>query len=322
MNFGLPASFAMHALVLGVAVVSLSKAKALDAPDPVVIPIKFVSDVSRAVEGDTKAEEGEVPTVKPTEREETIPDAQNIGDADTDKKADAPKPKPEPVVEKQEKAAAQPEPAKPEPKPPEPVKAEPKVEPKPEPKTDIAALAQESIEQKIEEKPEETFEMPDVVIKPKKRPDPAKKPPKEDKSKKKDDQIAVLLDKKETSAGGAKRSKKKAALGTKNGKAVTLSGSEMDALRAHIYNCWNAGALAGSASAETLRATANFNVDKNGILDGKPDVSATGGNKRETRAFRGSVRRAITKCKEFPMLKDKYDNGEELVVRFSLQDMF
>ena len=326
MNFGLPASFAMHALIMGVAVVSLSTAKSLDAPDPVVIPIKFFSDVSRAVEGDTKAEEAEVPTVKPTEREETIPEAENIGDADTDKKADASKPKPEPVADKPETPAAAPEPTVPTPKPKE-VKVEPKakpaVEPKAEPKTDIAALVQENSEQEPEDKSEEKFETPEVVTKPKRRPEPPKeKPVKEKTEKKKPEEKVALLNKEETSAGGAKRSKKKAALGTKNGKAVKLSGSEMDALRAHIFSCWNAGALAGAASAETLRATAKFTVDKQGILNGKPDVTASGGNKRETRSFSGSVRRAITRCKEFPMLKDKYDNGEELLVRFSLIDMF
>ena len=70
----------------------------------------------------------------------------------------------------------------------------------------------------------------------------------------------------------------------------------MDSLRGQIQACWNVGALAGSDDAENLRARVEFCLIRNGEIDGRPTVKATGGNARANRTFAGSARRAGDRC--------------------------
>jgi hypothetical protein len=283
-----------------------------------------------------------------------VKDAVNVGDSKTDNKttskakpadkpveaAAPPKSKPEPIVKP--KVTAKPEPqATPEnvPAPTTKVAAEP------EPRVKVAAISpdeQAKATQRAEPLPEEKFEaLPDVVPVPSARPVTApantartnerkdvKKPPakaakaapKTD-SKKEADKIAALLNRQEPTAGGAKRSQKRASLGTKksNG-AKKLSRGQMDALRGKIEGCFNL--TAGMADAEELRATVTVRLNRAGELEGKPEVTASGGSASVRRAFKGAARRAVQKCAPYDELpKDNYETWADLVVNFDVSDM-
>ena len=338
MKAGIATSIIAHGLVFGMAVVSLAAPRPLEVDDVEALPIDIIpiEDITRTVEGDTEADAVDKPAPRPTQAPERPEPAQNAGASDNDTKADAPTVEDTPPVEEVKAPAPAP---RPEPVPkPTPV-ATPDVAPTPQPKTDIAALAQDALEAQAEPEPvEETPEiaLPTKVATPKRRParprpEPARTPerktaeaPKAEPSKKKADtkKKVALLDRQQTSAGGAKRTKKKPGLGAERGNnAAKLSASELDALRAQIQSCWNVGALAGSDDAETLRARVTFRLARNGEIEGRPDVSASGGTGRTERTFAGSARRAVIRCAPYRLPADKYETWSDVVVNFSLRDM-
>ncbi|MBX3597529.1 MAG: cell envelope integrity protein TolA [Rhizobiaceae bacterium] len=132
-------SVAMHAVLLGLGLISLSSPRSMDASvESVSVDIVPVEEVAQVQMGDKKAPMSEKPAPTPTTRPDTVPDAQKVGDneMDTDKPL-VPDAKPKPV----ESAQA----PKPQPKPEEPVKKEEvqKVEePKPVPATEVAQAEQ------------------------------------------------------------------------------------------------------------------------------------------------------------------------------------
>ena len=94
----------------------------------------------------------------------------------------------------------------------------------------------------------------------------------------------------------------------------------MDALRGKIQGCFNL--TAGMADAEELRATVKVRLNPAGELEGKPQVTASGGNANVRRAFKGAARRAVQKCAPYDNLpKDKYQTWADLVVNFDVSDM-
>ncbi|MEM1037847.1 MAG: hypothetical protein AAGI12_00080 [Pseudomonadota bacterium] len=336
MKLGVATSLLAHGAVLGWAVVSIAAPKPLSVPEVEALPIDIIpiESITKTVQGDRNAKPAKVIAPSPrqtkTPPKPDTPEAENIGDTNRDAKAEAPKVTKAPPVEKV--SAPEPRPT-PKPKAPEPApvpeakpepKPEPVVQPTPEPapKTDIAMLlkqtepVQDPLTPEAEpEKPQEQFaRLPDLVPAPKRRPEPPKKAPPPTKK--------ALLDKRETSAGGAKRNERKAALGTKKGNnAAKLSTSEIDALRGQIQACWNVGALAGSDDAENLRARVEFSLNRNGEIDGRPTVKATGGNARANRTFAGSARRAVIRCAPYQLPADKFETWSDVAVNFSLADM-
>ncbi len=355
MKAGVTVSMLAHVALLTGAIVSLASPRPLEVPDLEALPIDIIpiEELTKNIEGSREAEPAKVPAPEPTpEPPKPEPDpAENVGDTQSDVKAEAPEKAPEPPVEKIEAPTPQPRPVEPEkpepvaekPKPEEPTPVPtPELKPDPEPKTEVAEKPEETPVEEVEKPAEEAFQkLPTKVSAPKRRPQAAKPKQAQTNKRKIEDLIKTeatksetkepakeakpqklaLLNKEKPSKGGKKKSTKKAALGTKSGKDVKLAQSELDALRTFISNCWNAGALPGSEFADQLRATATFTIDASATLVGKPDVKATGGDNRANRTMAGSISRAIRRCKEFPMLKNKYDTGEELEVRFTLGDM-
>jgi len=321
MKLGVTTSVFAHIAAVALGVVSLSTPRPMNVVDVEALPVEIIpiESITKTIKGDKKAKPAKKPAPKATTKPEVMKNAENVGDTKRDTKAEAPKVEKKPPVEKAEAPAAEPapkEPVKPTPKP------EPKVEAKPEPKTDIAALVEKS--QEPEETVEEIFKEPKRVIVPKRRPKPKpqKAETKPSDKKKKADKIAALLNKEAPSAGGAKRSKSKAALGAKKGNnKIKLSQSEVDALRGQIQSCWNVVGLAGLDDADKLRAKVEFRLDKEGRIDGRPKVVATGGSKRTNRTFAGSAKRAVVGCAPYELPADKYEDWADVVVNFSLKDM-
>jgi colicin import membrane protein len=350
---GLTTSVAVHAALLAFGLLTLSAPSALEVADVESLPVDIIpiEEMTQIQQGDKTAALSEKSAPKPTQRPDIVPDAQNIGDnkVDTEAKptpepkprpveaADAPPPSPEPTPKAAE--LPKPEPVKqPEPKP-EPVPAT-EVKPQPEPKQDVKP---DPVAETIAaEKPEaETVKLPDAAPSPAAKPQPpqaqtakapdrkeAEKPTKQASAKPKSDEksfnadeVAALLNKEKPSGGGAKRSTEQASLGgNKSTGGSKLSQSEMDALRGQVQRCWNIPA--GVDDAELLKVSVKFQLDRSGMLQGRPEILSGGAPSGPARIAAESAVRAVQKCEPFNLPADKYDTWAEVVVNFDPSEMF
>ncbi|MEP9387219.1 hypothetical protein [Mesorhizobium sp. KR9-304] len=350
MKTGLTTSVMLHAALLGFGLISLSAPKPFEVLDMESLPVDLVpvESITQIQQGDKKAAVNEKPTPKPTEKTDTVPDAEKAGEnkVDTDKKAT-----PE-VTEKQVEAAAMPKEApKPEPKPveqadpvaePEPKTAAPATEvmPNPEPKQEVKpdpvseAIAANETEADAIELPTEA---PAPEAKPKppqaqtaKTPDrkeaekPVKQAAAKPKSEEKEfdaDEVAALLNKEKASGGGAKRSTETASLGgDRTTSGEKLSQSEMDALRGQVQRCWNIPA--GAADAGDLRVSVKFKLDRTGALEGSPQIISGGGSAGVERAAAEAARRAVSRCAPYNLPAEKYEAWADVIVNFDPSEMF
>ncbi|MEN0040434.1 MAG: hypothetical protein AAF764_03760 [Pseudomonadota bacterium] len=339
MKAGVAFSSVAHAAILGFAMVSVGAPKPLPTPDVEALPIELVtiSEITRNVQGDRDASAEEPPAPAPTQRQVSTPEARTVGDQtrDTDiqaerespapptEKTEAPTPTPAPEPAERPEPVSAPEPTPSEPAPPQPKQAEPT--PAPEPEKDIAML----VEENQPPQPSETeadpdvLKLPDVVAAPKPRP-PRPAPQAEAKPAKKTDATEkATVNKTETTGGGAKAStQKKAGLGTKRGSTGgTLSQSEKDAVRGRLEGCWSVADLTGHPDAATMKARVDFKLNRDGTLDGRVRVRASGTDRSTRAIFSVRVRSAIEACAPYKLPADKYDNWKEFTVNFSLADM-
>ncbi|MCF6321520.1 MAG: hypothetical protein L3J32_07095 [Rhizobiaceae bacterium] len=335
MKLGATISSTAHVAILLWGAYSYQGVKKFEIADVEAIPVEFIpiESVTRSIEGDTKATKAETPAPKPTKKPPTPEPAENIGDSEVDVKSttEAP-PKPVPV----EASAPPPEAEKPE--------------PTPVPTNEVASLSEPPApvpEEKIDPEPakaedaEQFAALPDSVPLPVSRPKPPQpktaktqkrkkpdevKPQKsktasKNKNKSSDDKIAALLNKQDPAASGKKRSSKQASLGArKSNNASRLSRSEMDALRGAIEQCWNVPI--GLSDAEDMRVTITMNLAKDGTIDGRVNVKASGGESRARRAFSESARRAVLKCAPYNLPNEKYDTWSQVIVNFDPSQMF
>ncbi len=291
MKAGLTTSVILHAAVLAFGLFSLSAPAALEVADTESLPVDIVplSELTQIQQGDKKADLNDKPAPTPTKRPDIVADAQKVGDNSVDtEKPPTPEAKPTPV----EEAAAPP----PAPEPKEQIKTEdvpkPKEEPKPVPTTEVAPVPQPREEVKPE--PVKEFDA---------------------------DAISALLNKQKPSGGGAKRSTQQASLGgERTTGGATLSQNEMDALRQKLGGCWSIPA--GVDDAATLKVSVRFQLDRSGMLQGRPQVVAGGAASGPARTAAESAVRAVQKCAPFNLPADKYDTWAEVVVNFDPSDMF
>ena len=353
MKAGLTTSLVMHATLLGFGLFSLSAPRAFEVADVESLPVDIipVESITQIQQGDKKATVNETPAPVPTKRPDVVPEAEKVGEAmvDTDKKP-TPEERPKPV-----EATAVPAPSpKPEPKPVEEAKPEPVKQPEPKPAAVPATEVTPEPKPKEEVKPDpvteaiaaadtgaEPIELPTEAPAPQAKPQPpkaqtAKAPDRKDaekpvkqaasnpKSEEKEfdaDEVAALLNKQKPSGGGAKRSTETASLGGDNTTGGTkLSQSEMDALRGQVQRCWNIPA--GAADAGNLRVSVKFKLDRNGSLDGSPEIISGGGSAGVERAAAEAARRAVARCAPYNLPADKYDAWADVIVNFDPSEMF
>ncbi|MEW9806118.1 hypothetical protein [Mesorhizobium marinum] len=353
MKTGLTTSVVLHAAVIGFGLVSLSAPRPFEVVDVESLPVDIipVEQLTQIQQGDKKAPLGETPTPKPTEKTETIPDAQKVGEnkVDTDKKA-TPDVRPKDV-----EAAAMPEAAPtPAPKPVQDPKPDPVVEPEPKTASVPATEATPQPQPKQDVKPDpvqetiaaaeveaEAIELPTEAPAPQAKPKPpqaqtAKAPDKKDsqkptrdaaakpKSDEKEfdaDEVAALLNKEKASGGGAKRSKQTASLGgDKSTGGSKLTQSEMDALRGQVQRCWNIPA--GAADAGNLRVSVKFKLDRTGAIEGSPEIIGGGGSAGVERAAAEAARRAVSRCAPYTLPAEKYEAWADVIVNFDPSEMF
>lgn len=350
MKAGLTTSLALHAVVLGFGLVSLSSPREMAIADVESFPVDIVpiEEVAVSVQGDRKAPAAEKPAPVPTSRPEIVENAEVAGDNMVDLKT-PPTPDPKPrAVETAEAPPPAPRPAPPTPDPaPQPKQPDPA--PQPVPTTEVAPAPQPPQEIKPDPAPEpavaeapaeETVQLPQTAPTPQARPQPpkaesartperreperAEAPRRETASSSRaertpvEDQVAALLNREKASGGGARRSSEPAALGGRQTTGAQLSQSEKDAIIAQLRSCWNVPVGAEGSSELTTRV--RFRLDPGGALEGAPAVEHSSGN----RQFDESTTRAIQICSRrgFQLPAGKYDSWSEVVVNFSPRDMF
>lgn len=348
MKTGLTTSLALHAVALGVGLVTFSSPSPLALTNVESFPVDIVpiEEMAQSVQGDRKAPVAEKPAPTPTSRPEVVENAQEAGDNTVDLKTPpTPDPKPRPV----ETAEAPPPAPKPAPDPEPAPEPQRQPEPQPVPTTEVAPEPQPRQEVAPDPVPEtavaeapaqEMLNLPANAPAPQARPQPpqaqtARTPERreperpqeqrreaaastESQKQNVEDQVAALLNREKASGGGARRSNEQAALGGRQTTGAKLSQSEEDALRRQLISCWNVPA--GAVGASDMKATIRFRLDPSGTLEGQPAVEKSSGD----RAFDDSTLRAIRVCNQrgFQLPADKHDAWAEVTVNFDPRDMF
>jgi outer membrane biosynthesis protein TonB len=306
----LVASAALHVLVIGWGLISFT-ARSLEAPPPESMPIDIISadQLSRITAGiKTGDKNNPKPLVEKVAEAKPIDD--NTGKI-TDKKeivsSTSPEPPPKPVEKPIEK----------KPDPPKPVtetkpKDEPKqVEKKPDPpKEDPIAEALKSEETKKPKPKQEAKAAPPQPPRPKQERT-------FDQSK-----IAALLDKRDPTrqsiTGAALNSS--ASLGSPRGNAVTLSQSELDAMRARLASLWNV--QPGIEHPEELFVTVRIRLGPDKRLAAPPQVVSSGSSPRYQAAADAAVR-AVLQGQPYTMLRDEtYEQWKYMDIDFDPKTMF
>ncbi len=251
-----------------------------------------------------------------------------------------PEPQPEPKPEVKPEPKPTPVPAtevKPEPAPKQEIKPDPVAEAINELKSEPAPAETAKVEPApVAEKPvEEAFKLPENVAKPEAKPTPpaqtAKTPDRKETpekpkptqtastpSKEKDgiaDQVADLLNKQKPSAAGAQRSTDQSSLGADKATGGSkLSQSEMDALRGIIEGNWNKPV--GAEETPEMTIVVKFRLTQNGEIDGRPEVSGSGGDSALLNAVKSSALRAVMRSAPFNLPQDKYDTWSSVELTF------
>ncbi|MGB7286487.1 MAG: TonB C-terminal domain-containing protein [Salaquimonas sp.] len=348
MKIGVVLSSTAHVALLTWGLWSFSAPTPLMVADVEALPIDIVpiEEITQSVAGDKKAELSETPAPTPTKRPDTVPEAQNVGDAKNDTKSEK---QAEPAEKPVEVARAEtPPPAPiPTPKPRIIPEAEPVKEETPAPTNEVSAVNEPKVDvaepapiedTPIEETGEQFASLSQVKAVPIKRPEPqqpqkaettdrkkAEEPAKTTtaSSTNKDDPIGdiakALESKEKPTSSGSKKSTQTAALGTsKPSSSGKLSTSELDALTAQMASCW--ALPAGASGADELKASVEFDLDSEAKLVGRPRVTKSSGN----RTFDSSAVRAIQKCNQqgFNLPKGKFDVWNEVQINFDPSQMF
>ncbi|MCI5074605.1 TonB C-terminal domain-containing protein [Oricola sp.] len=349
MRVGLVTSGLLHAVLLTWGMLSLSAPESFDVQDVEALPVELVSlaELTQVQKGAEDARKDGPSAPVPTEKPPVDKDAVNVGDKERDQAA--PETETQKPVEVEQTLLPKPSEApRPEPdRPLEPV-LDTQPEPKPEPTTEMAALPEprqpvepdpvKEVIETAEPLPEEPqSRIPDSVPVPAERPErppaqtartdsrqetrereQAQAAPRAPDNPSKEDEVAALLNQEQASGGGAQRTRQEASFGGRqNTGGSELTQSEMDALRAQIQACWSPPA---ALDAGDLKVSIRFKLDRSGMVDGRPTVTKTSGN----RAADESARRAILICGQrgYKLPPEKYDAWQDVVVNFDPSVMF
>lgn len=155
------------------------------------------------------------------------------------------------------------------------------------------------------------------------KPKPAKPAP-----KKRDfnaDRIAALLNKIPDAADEATSvvpddgPPAKKVKGQSNGTEMTMSVSEIDALRARIAQCWSPPP--GGLGAEQIVIKLRLKLNEDGTLVGYPTV-ANSDSSPFFRAAADSAVRAVYQCQPYELPSEKYALWRDMILNFDPSDMY
>lgn len=203
--------------------------------------------------------------------------------------------KPKPTKVKSVKAPA------PKPKPKKTVKAKPKPKPK-------------KVVKKKKPKPKK------VAAKPKPKPKHAPKKKKEFNP----DNIAALLNKvpdagARTSAKPEAKKKPRPAKGRSDGRDLSMTFNEIDALRAKISQCWNPPV--GGLGADAIKVKLRLRLREDGGLSREPEVVNRVGSPFFRAAADAAVR-AVMLCQPYQLPARKYALWRDMILNFDPKEMF
>lgn len=352
MKLGVALSTTAHAVILSWGLLNLAAPAPLEVADVEALPVDIVplEEFTRSIEGDRTAALSETPAPVPTRAPQTVPEAQNTGDAENDLRSNRDAEQEKTPVDAANQPS-QPEAPQPVPEPSPREVSQPDSEDVPAPTNEVTASNEPAIPvtepaPAEESAPVETAEqfasLDSVQAVPTRRPEPPKprtaetqrreqrqEPPKTSAQAKPEvdesltDEIASLLNKQDPAASGAKRSEEQAALGTSRPSPIRdLSTSEMDALRNAIANCWVQAGLIGMPGIDEVRSTVTMQLATDGSIIGRPTAATNGGPPQTQSTFEGSVLRAVRRCAPYSQLPaDKYDTWSEVVINFSASDL-
>lgn len=283
MRFGIAASLLLHLCAIGLLFVSLpEKWRPRVEPEPFV-PIEIISQAELA-------ERTSVPAAAPKPEPEIKPEPEPPAPEEVET------PSPKPAEEKRPETEATPPPpeekAAPEPEP-EPVAPEPEPEKKPEPPAP---------KPKPKPKPKDTGELDldhlsALVNKERAKEQPQQGAPSE---------TPIESDRVQRRVGAGDR----------------LAASEKAKMQAAIYRCWQIGAISGMPEADRLIVTIEFELNRDGTLDGQPRVANAAqinlsGNKFWKVAEQSAIR-AVISCQPYDFFpQDRYSEWREWRLDFN-----
>ena len=169
-------------------------------------------------------------------------------------------------------------------------------------------------------KPEAKKAKPKQVAAPKK-PAPASE-------KKRDvnaDRIAALLNKIPDAANEpapivpSEEAPSKKVRGQSNGTEATMSVNEIDALRAHIAQCWSPPP--GGLGADQIVVKLRLRLNEDGTLVGYPTVANSGASPFFQAAADSAVR-AVYQCQPYTLPRDKYALWRDMILNFDPSEMY
>ncbi|MEC9367272.1 MAG: cell envelope biogenesis protein TolA, partial [Pseudomonadota bacterium] len=218
-----------------------------------------------------------------------------------------------PPPKREQKAEAAPEPA-PQAKAPEPKPVEKKPEPKPEP---VKAAEKKPEPPKPKPKPKAAAVEKDGAD------TPARDAPKKKQQEFNPDRIAALLNKAPDAGAPPKpdapAAPKEKAKGRESGQDMTMSISEIDALRARISQCWNPPV--GGLGADAIRVKLRMQLAPDGSLTAQPQVVNSEPSPFFLAAADSAVR-AVMLCQPYQLPSAKYELWRDMIINFDPRDMF
>lgn len=333
MKAGLITSTAMHAVILGLGFLLLSSPVPFDAVQTEPLPVSLVplSDQMSVRKGDMTAAKAEKlaprptrkPPKKPHEVEATLP---LLGTPDV-RPDITPQEKPE---EKKNNSGSTQEPEiQPKFESP-PVK--PLEKPVEEVEEKIGQKAVEKAEQKPVEPPQPQREPAPVTVPSGKIASPSVKPQQAAKPKKETGQPSsaargdtldnilamnenALVDKTRTQSGGAQRSEEPAAFGSARniGNQDNLQKNLNNIIGFCVARNWDIGIIQGN-SAYDLRVRVHFRLNRDGTLNGEPDLAPAGGDTKDREVIAVQALTALKKCAPFALPADKYNQWHDVTI--------
>jgi outer membrane biosynthesis protein TonB len=277
-------SAALHTAILLFALVAFPAAK-MDPAPLVAIPVDLAtpSELTQIKAGTAEAKDDAPLMGKPKEQKPEAVKEASKPEQET-AKADTPEDKPKP--EEKPKAEA----------------------PKPEPKV-------------------EAKKQDDRPAKPKQTQAAAKKPasPRAKKHDFNTDRIAALLNKIPDAADDpapvvpSDDAAPKKVHGQSNGTQMTMSVTEIDALRARIAQCWSPPP--GGLGAQQIVVKVRLQLNEDGTLVGYPTV-ANSGSSPFFQAAADSAVRAVYQCQPYTLPSDKYALWRDMILNFDPSEMY
>lgn len=331
MKAGVVTSVVLHSALLILAVAGLSAAKPLEPEvvESIAVDLVPISEVTNIRMGslDSTVVETETPAVVETETPAEL--AQPTGNTEQDQPTPTeaaketpapvvntapepvpeptPEPEPTPVVEEtpppEPAPVAEPEPAPVEEAPPPEIVAETPAEVAPEkaaapmPMMRSAAVMRAPTPKKVE--PVKVAEAKPVEKTPPKETKPVEKPAQKkpaDQAAKPADQVANLINS-ETTRGATTGQGGQPTLGKNDGRASTLTQSELDGLIAQIKSCFS---IPPGAVEANLSAKLRFFIDGSGSVTATPQVESSGSSALDNTYVR-AAQRAVMRCGPYTM---------------------